>query len=131
MEWKDITITVPKAEADLAEAIATGISGGGIYIEDYSDLEQQVEAIAHVDLIEQELRDKDRSTVVVHLYLSPDENPAEVLSLIQERLLASGLHGTVGMAVSSADGLKSLRLSYQTGLGRTSRMVPVRSSSSK
>jgi len=104
MEWKDITITVPKAEADLAEAIATGISGGGIYIEDYSDLEQQVEAIAHVDLIEQELRDKDRSTVVVHLYLLPDENPAEVLSLIQERLLASGLHGTVGMTgVEEAD----------------------------
>ena len=28
---------------------------GGIYIEDYRDLEQQVEAIAHVDLIEQDL----------------------------------------------------------------------------
>ncbi len=32
--------------------------GGGIYIEDYRDLEAQVEAIAHVDLIEQELLDK-------------------------------------------------------------------------
>ena len=71
MEWKDISITVPKAQAEVAEAIATGIAGGGIYIEDYSDLEQQVEAIAHVDLIEQELRDKDRNTVIVHLYLSP------------------------------------------------------------
>ncbi len=91
MEWKDISITVPKAQADTAEAIATGIAGGGIYIEDYSDLEQQVEAIAHVDLIEQELRDKDRNTVIVHLYLSPDENPAEVLELLRQRLLASEL----------------------------------------
>lgn len=91
MEWKDISITVPKEQADTAEAIATGIAGGGIYIEDYSDLEQQVEAIAHVDLIEQELRDKDRNTVIVHLYLSPDENPAEVLELLRQRLLASEL----------------------------------------
>ena len=31
MEWTDIKITVPKASAEAAEAIATGISGGGIY----------------------------------------------------------------------------------------------------
>ena len=95
MEWKDISITVPKAQAEVAEAIATGIAGGGIYIEDYSDLEQQVEAIAHVDLIEQKLRDKDRNTVIVHLYLSPDENPAEVLELLRQRLLASELDATL------------------------------------
>ena len=97
MEWKDISITVPKAQADTAEAIATGIAGGGIYIEDYSDLEQQVEAIAHVDLIEQELRDKDKNTVIVHLYLSPDENPAEVLELLRQRLLASELDASLAV----------------------------------
>ena len=91
MQWTDIKITVPKAQAEIAEAIATGISGGGIYIEDYSDLEAQVEAIAHVDLIEQELLEKDRSTVIVHLYLAPDENPAEVLELLHTRLAASEL----------------------------------------
>ena len=86
MQWTDIKITVPKAQADTAEAIATGVSGGGIYIEDYSDLEEQVERIAHVDLIEQDLLDKDRTHVTVHLYLSPDENPAEVLDLLRGRL---------------------------------------------
>ena len=60
MEWTDIKTTVPAVWAETAEAIATGISGGGIYIEDYRDLEAQVEAIAHVDLIEQELLDKSR-----------------------------------------------------------------------
>ena len=49
MQWTDIKITVPKAQAEDAEAIATGVSGGGIYIEDYSDLEEQVERIAHVE----------------------------------------------------------------------------------
>ena len=58
MEWTDISITVAKRDADTAEAIATMVANGGIYIEDYSDLEQQAWEIAHVDLIEQELLDK-------------------------------------------------------------------------
>ena len=58
MEWTDIRLTVAKADADNAEAVATMIAEGGIYIEDYSDIEQQVAEIAHVDLIEQELLDK-------------------------------------------------------------------------
>ena len=32
MEWTDIKTTVPAVWAETAEAIATGISGGGIYI---------------------------------------------------------------------------------------------------
>ncbi len=95
MQWTDIRITVPKANADTAEAIATGISGGGIYIEDYSDLEEQVEKIAHVDLIEQELLDKDRTHVTVHMYLAPDENPSEVIELLQSRLIAAELPYTL------------------------------------
>ena len=42
MEWTDIRLTVAKADADNAEAVATMIAEGGIYIEDYSDIEQQV-----------------------------------------------------------------------------------------
>ena len=91
MEWTDIRITVPQKDADTAEAIATMVSNGGIYIEDYSDLEQQAWEIAHVDLIEQELLDKPRDVVIVHMYLAPDENPAEVLPLFEERLKASGI----------------------------------------
>ena len=55
MEWTDIQITVPQQYAETAEAIATMVSNGGIYIEDYRDLEQQAWEIAHVDLIEQDL----------------------------------------------------------------------------
>ena len=36
------------------------VSNGGIYIEDYRDLEQQAWEIAHVDLIEQDLLDQPR-----------------------------------------------------------------------
>lgn len=49
MEWTDIKTTVPgRLCGNGQRPSATGISGGGIYIEDYRDLEQQVQAIAHV-----------------------------------------------------------------------------------
>lgn len=86
MEWTDIKTTVPAAYAETAQDIATGISGGGIYIEDYRDLESQVASIAHVDLIEPELLGKSRDEVTVHLYIAPDENFAEIATLMQSRL---------------------------------------------
>ena len=74
MDWTDIKTTVPAQYADTAEAIATGISGGGIYIEDYRDLEAQVEAIAHVDLIEQEMCIRDSPSTAQTQELSDFDN---------------------------------------------------------
>ena len=91
MEWTDIRLTVSKADAEAAEAVATMIAEGGIYIEDYSDIEEQVEQIAHVDLIEQELLDKPRDTVIIHMYLEPGDSPVETLALIAARMEAAGI----------------------------------------
>ena len=91
MEWTDIRLTVAKADAENAEAVATLIAEGGIYIEDYSDIEQQVAEIAHVDLIEQELLDKPRDRVIIHMYLEP----VETLALIAARMEAAGIPYTV------------------------------------
>ena len=95
MEWTDIRLTVAKADAENAEAVATLIAEGGIYIEDYSDIEQQVAEIAHVDLIEQELLDKPRDTVIIHLYLEPGASQVETLALIAARMEAAGIPYTV------------------------------------
>ena len=91
MEWTDIRLTVSKADAEAAEAVATMIAEGGIYIEDYSDIEEQVEQIAHVDPIEQELLDKPRDTVIIHMYLEPGDSPVETLALIAARMEAAGI----------------------------------------
>ena len=95
MEWTDIRLTVAKADADNAEAVATMIAEGGIYIEDYSDIEQQVAEISHVDLIEQELLDKPRDTVIIHMYLEPGASPVETLALIAARMEAANIAYTV------------------------------------
>lgn len=95
MEWTDIRLTVAKADAENAEAVATMIAEGGIYIEDYSDIEQQVAEIAHVDLIEQELLNKPRDTVIIHIYLQPEESPVETLALIAARMESADIAYTV------------------------------------
>ena len=99
MEWTDIRLTVAKADAENAEAVATLIAEGGIYIEDYSDIEQQVAEIAHVDLIEQELLDKPRDTVIIHLYLEPGASQVETLALIAARMEAASLNGKIILCI--------------------------------
>ncbi len=95
MEWTDIAITVSDHDADTAQDIATFVSGGGIYIEDYRDLEKQSWEIAHVDLIDPELLKKPRDVVTVHLYLAPDEEPMEILAILRERLEKAGIRYTL------------------------------------
>lgn len=126
MEWTDIAVTVAGRDADTAEAIATMAAGGGIYIEDYSDLEQQAWEIAHVDLIEQELLDKPRDVVTVHMYLAPDEDPAEVLALFRARLEAAGIGYTLNTAgVEQEDWQNAWKQYYHaTEVGRRLAIVP-------
>ena len=124
MEWTDIRLTVSKADAEAAEAVATMIAEGGIYIEDYSDIEEQVEQIAHVDLIEQDLLDKDRTHVTVHLYLSPDENPAEVLDLLRGRLEGAELDYSL-----AADGVE--QQDWETAWKAYYHALPIGSSRGK
>ena len=90
-KWTEITVTVDTKDIETAGNIANMVVPYGIYIEDYRDLEQQAWEIAHVDLIEQELLDKPRDTVIIHLYLEPGASPVETLALIAARMEAAGI----------------------------------------
>lgn len=95
MDWTEVCIRVPCAEADRAADIANMVVPYGLYIEDYSDLEQGAREIAHIDLIDEELLAKDRHDALIHVYISPEENPAEAVAFLQERLAASGIDSRV------------------------------------
>ncbi len=51
--WTEIKIAVNAADIDRAGDIANEVAPSGIYIEDYRDMEQVVEDIAHIDLIDE------------------------------------------------------------------------------
>ena len=126
MEWTDIRLTVAQRDAEQAEAAATMIAEGGIYIEDYSDIEQQVAEIAHVDLIEPELLEKPRDVVIIHIYLEPGAQPAETLAAIHARMEAAGIPYTVETAgVEQEDWQNGWRKYYHPmEIGRRLAVVP-------
>ena len=91
MDWTEIKVTVPVERVDEAGAIVSMTVPYGIYIEDYSDMEDAVLEIAHIDLIDEDLLARDRSKGIVHVYISPEENPNEAVSFIKDRLTAENI----------------------------------------
>ncbi|MBE6757941.1 MAG: 50S ribosomal protein L11 methyltransferase [Ruminococcaceae bacterium] len=89
--WTELTVSVPVTDTDRAADIANMTVPYGLYIEDYSDLEQGAREIAHIDLIDEELLARDRTRSLIHVYLEPEVNPAEALAFLQERLSAAGI----------------------------------------
>ena len=104
MDWTEVCIRIPAAVVDEAAAIANMVVPYGIYIEDYSDLEIGAREIAHIDLIDEDLLAKERDTALIHLYVSPEENPAEAIAFLRERYTAVGIdHVVESNTVSEAD----------------------------
>lgn len=93
--WSEIKITVGTKDIEVAGNIANMVVPYGIYIEDYSDLENEVMEIAHIDLIEESLLEADRSKGIIHVYVNPHENPIEAVSFIEERLKEQGIEYSI------------------------------------
>ena len=98
MDWTEVTAEVDAKDIDRAGDIAQMVVPYGIYIEDYSHLCEEVKEIAHIDLIDEELLKKDRSKAKVHVYISPEENPAEAIAFLSERYNAEGIRHTITTA---------------------------------
>lgn len=85
MDWTEIIIKVSVADVDLAGDIANMVVPHGIYIEDYSRLEEEALEIAHIDLIDEDLLAKGRDHALIHVYISPEENHKEAILYLTER----------------------------------------------
>ena len=95
MDWTEVRIDIPTADTERASAIANMVVPYGIYIEDYSDLEQGAWEIAHIDLIDEELLQRDRTKSCIHVYISPEENPIEAVAFLKERFTAENIAAEV------------------------------------
>ena len=96
--WTEIAITVDTKDIDTAGNIANMVVPYGIYIEDYSALEDEVMEIAHIDLIEESLLQADRTKGVIHVYVNPHENPLEAVSFIKDRLADENIDSEIKIA---------------------------------
>lgn len=96
--WTEISVTVKTEDIDIAGNIANMVVPYGIYIEDYSCLEEEVMEIAHIDLIDEKLLQADRTKGIIHVYVNPHENPLEAVSFIKERLDSQQIEHTINIA---------------------------------
>lgn len=92
MDWTEIIAEVAAKDVERAENIAVMTVPYGIYIEDYSSLEEEVLEIAKIDLIDEELLAKNRETARIHIYISPEDNPAEATAFLEERFRAENIN---------------------------------------
>lgn len=88
MNYTEVKIYVKTEDTERASNIAVMAVPYGIYIEDYSDLVEAAWEIAHIDLIDEDLLQKDRAESIVHIYIEEGNNPAEAVSFISDRLNA-------------------------------------------
>ena len=88
MEYTEVKIYVKTEDTERASSVAIMTVPYGIYIEDYSDLEEGAWEIAHIDLIDEELLQKNREESIIHVFIEEGNNPAEAVSFIAERLNA-------------------------------------------
>lgn len=96
-DWTEVKISVNADDVDRAGDIASMVVPYGIYIEDYRELEKEAWEIAHIDLIDEDLLEKDRSRAIVHVYISPEENPAEAVAFLRERYSAEGIENEIDL----------------------------------
>lgn len=103
MDWTEISVEVAAERIDDAAAIANMTVPYGIYIEDYSALEQEVLEIAHIDLIDEKLLRADRTKAKIHIYIDPEDNIGEAVSFLRERLTAAGIAHTIDLSSVKED----------------------------
>lgn len=89
--WTDLIFEVDAKNAKAAEAIASECTSLGIYIEDYSDMENMLALIGRADYIDEKLTAKDRRHAAIHIYIPPNESPEETLSHMSQLLTSAGI----------------------------------------
>lgn len=110
MDWTEISVEVKTKDIDSAAAIANMTVPYGIYIEDYSGLEDEVMEIAHVDLIDEALLQKDRDVAKIHIYIDPEDNIEEAVQFLRERLTAAAIEYKIDLSnVKEDDWLNNWR----------------------
>lgn len=126
MNWTEITIKVASKDTDAAAAIANMTVPYGIYIEDYSDLEEKAEEIAHINLIDESLLAKNREISLIHIYIAETDNALEAIEFLKERFTASKIDFEVtSIGVNDNDWNENWKKYFHsTEIGKRLAIVP-------
>jgi len=102
-DYTELTLRVSASDIDPAQSIALMAAPYGIYVEDYTDLENGARQIARSDLIDGELLAKDRAQAVIHVYLSAQDHLKEAAAWLTQRLSAENIPHTIETLVCRSE----------------------------
>lgn len=124
--WNELTVKVKTSDTSAASDICTMAADQGIYVEDYSNIESEVWDIAHVDLIEKELLERDRTHSLIHVYIKQDQTAKECAQWLDERLIAAGIeHEISTVGVNEEDWANNWKQYYHTQrIGKKIQVCP-------
>lgn len=83
-KWIQIKVCTESKYLDDVSAVMSMV-GNSLMIEDFSDLEKELDGV-YGDLIDEQLLAKDRTHAAVSVFTAEDKNPAESAAFIKDRL---------------------------------------------
>ncbi len=101
MSWTKLTVSCPTEALDEVAAVLSMVCNS-LQIEDYSDLEQSLRPELS-EVIDEELRARDRTRGAVIVYLPPGKDPREDVSFVRERLAAADLLDACAISLDGVD----------------------------
>lgn len=90
MTYSEIIFTVDSKNKEIASDIVGMLNCGGIYIEDYTDLEDDP-TVKQVGIVDEALLEKDKTKVLLHVYADEHTSVENCLAFVSDRFSSESI----------------------------------------
>lgn len=90
MTYSEIVFTVDSKDKEIASDIVGMLNCGGIYIEDYTDLEDDP-TVKQVGIVDEALLEKDKTKVLLHVYADEHTSVENCIAFVSDRFSSENI----------------------------------------
>lgn len=90
MTYSEIVFTVDSKNKEIASDIVGMLNCGGIYIEDYTDLEDDP-TVKQVGIVDEALLEKDKTKVLLHIYADEHTSVEDCIAFVSDRFSSENI----------------------------------------
>ena len=90
MTYSEIVFTVDSKNKEIASHIVGMLNCGGIYIEDYTDLEDDP-TVKQVGIVDEALLEKDKTKVLLHVYADEHTSVEDCIAFVSDRFSSENI----------------------------------------
>lgn len=90
MTYSEIVFTVDSKNKEIASDIVGMLNCGGVYIEDYTDLEDDP-TVKQVGIVDEALLEKDKTKVLLHVYADEHTSVEDCIAFVSDRFSSENI----------------------------------------